>query len=79
MPKGTSRLQVQETPVTSKIDNKNVHVFVQQKGVLIEPYTKKDENIKVKLCDNARTNFSWKKLALQRSCSTLENSRFFLR
>lgn len=62
LPKGTSRLQVQETPVRSKLDSKNVHVFVQQKGILIEPYTKKDENIKVKLCDNARTNFSWKKL-----------------
>ncbi|SCU85514.1 LAFA_0D16116g1_1 [Lachancea sp. 'fantastica'] len=62
LPRGTSVTQQSEVPLTSTIDDKRIHVMLQNDSIVIEPFTKGEEKVKVKRQENYKPLPPWSML-----------------
>ncbi|SCV06182.1 LANO_0H23904g1_1 [Lachancea nothofagi CBS 11611] len=62
LPKGTSVVQQCDHPLSSTINKDRVHIMLQNEGVVIEPFTAGEENLKIQHQENFKPMLPWSKV-----------------
>lgn len=62
LPRGSSRVQKLEEPLTSVIEQERVHIMLQNNSVIIEPFTNGEESLKARHQESFRPMAPWSKL-----------------
>lgn len=62
LPQGSSRVQRNERPLSTTIDINKVHVLLQNDGIIVEPYTDGENEIKVRHSKSSKKTKTWAEL-----------------